>query len=147
MSGKKPSLFEDLGGRSTLEKVHKIFYDKIYADPWLGQFFHNIKQDKIESQQTDFMSQSMGGPEVFNGVFPVPAHRHMNISPELFNYRHEMLKASLAEAGVRPELAERWLKIDAAFRNGIVKRSRAECQKRYHDEEILDFPDPRKKAA
>ncbi len=141
------SLFEDLGGIATLQKVHKIFYDKIYADPWLGKFFAHIKQDTIEAQQTDFMAQAMGGPDKYCGAFPIPAHKHMYITEELFEYRHEMLKQSLREAGVPQNLADRWLKIDGAFRSGLVKNSLADCQKRYFTDEVLDFPNPRKRSA
>ena len=30
---------DDLGGKKTLQKVHKIFYNKLYAHPWLKSFF------------------------------------------------------------------------------------------------------------
>jgi hemoglobin len=135
----KNSLFEKLGGLPTLQKVHKIFYDKIYADAWIGQYFKEIKQEIIENQQTDFMAQAMGGPEKYCGAFPIPAHQHMNINEELFEHRHQMLKDSLKEAGVAPEHAEAWLKIDGAFKKGILKNSVADCKPRFASDEILDF--------
>lgn len=144
---KKLSLFEELGGRKTLEKVHKIFYDKIYADIWIGQFFKHIKQDLIEVQQTDFMAQAMGGPKEYCGALPIPAHKHMNIGEELFKLRHAMLKDSLHEAGVAINLAEKWLKIDGSFKPGIVKKSISDCERRFTTDDILDFPNPQKRAA
>ena len=141
----KSSLFERLGGYDTLRKVHKIFYDKVYADAWIGQYFKDVKQETIENQQTDFMAQAMGGPDMYSGAFPVPAHKHMNITEELFEYRHELLKASLKEAGVNEENASAWLRIDGAFRKGIVKKSVSECEVRFKTDEILDFPRPTKK--
>ena len=136
------SLFDKIGGFEILKKVHKIFYDKIYADEWLGQFFKEIKQETIENQQTDFMAQAMGGPQKYSGAFPIPAHKHMNISAELFEYRHQLLKASLLEAGLADENIEAWLKIDGAFRRGIVKASLSECEPRFKTDDILDFPKP-----
>ena len=143
----KESLFVAIGGKATLEKVHKIFYDKIYEHPWISKFFEGIDQTMIENQQTDFMSMAMGGPQVYAGKFPIPAHKHMNISDELFELRSEMLKASIKEAGVPEALAEKWLKIDSSFKKGIVKKNYQECEKRFNTDEILDFPDPRKKTA
>lgn len=147
MSEQKKSLYDELGGRPTLEKVHKIFYDKIYADAWMGKFFAHINQTHIENQQTDFMASAMGGPQNYSGAFPVPAHKHMNISEELFSYRHDLLKQSLKEAGVSDELAAKWLKIDGAFKAGIVKKSIDDCQKRFFTDEILDHPNPFKKSS
>ncbi|MGZ3693775.1 MAG: group I truncated hemoglobin [Bdellovibrionota bacterium] len=140
----KKCLFELLGGRETLEKVHKIFYDKIYADSWIGQFFANTERKHIENQQTDFMSQAMDGPEKYYGALPIPAHMHINITTELFKLRSGLLADSLKEAGVPPELALRWIKIDGAFEKGIVKKSLNDCEKRYFTDTILDFKDPRK---
>lgn len=141
------NLFEQLGGRETLERVHKRFYDKLYDHPWLGQFFKGIIRTTIENQQTDFMTSAMGGPEVYFGRLPIPAHSHMNITPELFDLRHSLLKESLEEEAIPFELAQRWLKIDAAFKTGLVKKSLSDCKRRFNTDEILDYEDPEKKSA
>lgn len=133
------TLYDFIGGREVLEKVHKVFYDKVYADSWLGQYFSEIDQSVIEIQQTDFMSQAMGGPACYCGKLPIAAHKHMLISEELFDLRTAYLKQSLHEVGVSSEGQIRWLKIDQAFRKGIVKKSRDECELRYKTDEILDF--------
>jgi hemoglobin len=138
----KASLYDQLGGRETLQRVHRIFYDKIYADAWIGQFFKHIDQTTIENQQTDFMAQAMGGPQAYFGAFPIPAHKHMNIGNELFDLRHGMLRDSLKEAEIPPELADKWLKIDGAFRTGIVKKSMDDCEKRFYTDTIVSFEKP-----
>lgn len=144
---KQLSLFEQIGGKLTLEKVHKIFYDLIYQHPWIGQYFQAVPQDIIEAQQTDFMTAAMGGPQEYQGKFPNPAHKHMHITGELFDLRQSLLKKAIEEAGVPAEPALKWLKIDAAFRKGIVKDSLSECEKRYATDEILDFPNPLRSVA
>ena len=143
------TLFAQIGDYDTVKRVHKIFYDKIYADPWMSQFFQGVDQTHIENQQSDFMVSAMGGPENYSGAFPIPAHQHMNITDELFQYRHTLLKESLTEAKVPTELAEKWLKIDGAFRTGIVKKSVFDCKGRYNTDPILNFQKPanHKKAA
>lgn len=141
------SLFEKLGGRPTLEKVHKIFYDKIYAHPWIGQFFKDINQKHIEDQQTDFMTETFGGPTVYFGKLPYVAHRHMYITEELITLRAELLKESLIEAQVPEDLMLSWLKIDGAFKMGIMKDSLEDCEKRYQSEDIIVIENPFKKAA
>lgn len=117
------TLYQALGGKPTLETVHRVFYDKFYKHPWIGQYFTGTPQNIIEVQQTDFMTSAMGGPEVYQGKFPNPAHRHMNITEELFELRQALLKKSLEEAHIPNELAIKWLKIDGAFRKGLVKES------------------------
>jgi hemoglobin len=137
--------FTDVGGKPVLEKVHKIFYDKVYAHPWLGKFFVNKDQKLIESQQTNFMTQNFGGPVVYSGKIAGPAHKHMFITEELFNLREKLLEESLIEAGVSPEHRATWHKIDGAFRSEIVKGTVEDCQKRFFTDELMIFENPNKK--
>lgn len=120
---KKLSLFDELGGLAKLQKVHKIFYDKLYAHPWLKHFFAGHNQQAIEDRQTAFMAEKMGGVVAYWGKQPKMAHRQMYITAELFDLRHDLLRESLEEAGVSSDLAKRWLKIDYAFKRQIVKDS------------------------
>lgn len=136
------SLFDLLGGRPTLERVHKSFYDKLYAHPWLKQFFVDVEQKILEDQQTDFMTSNMGGGKIFSGSLPEKAHKHMYITNDLFNLRQSILKECLIENGIPRDLAERWLKIDEAFRPSVVKENVDQCQKRFKTDEILFFPNP-----
>ncbi len=122
------SLLNDIGGRSTLERVHKVFYDKLYSHPWLKQYFEGIDQKMIENQQTDFMVSNMGGGKVYSGRIPSMAHRHMFITEELFDLRSKLLRESLEECKVPPEKSERWVRIDYAFKHSLVKSDVSECE-------------------
>jgi hemoglobin len=119
----KQSLFKAVGGLTTLQTVHKIFYDKIYAHPWLKEFFQGHDQTAIENRQTTFMAWKMGGDVAYLGKDLKMAHRQMYITQELFDIRQALLKESLQEADVPEHLATRWLKIDSAFKRQIVKDS------------------------
>jgi truncated hemoglobin YjbI len=139
--------FESMGGRALLEKITKVFYDKVYAHPWIGQYFKEIKQEIIEEQQVDFLQGALGGEKVYCGKLPVPAHKHMFITDELFDLRTDLLVESIKECNGSEELTEKILKIDHAFKSGIVKKSLGDCEKRYNTDVIMDIPNPEKKAA
>lgn len=119
----KQTLFEAVGGLPTLQRTHKIFYDKVYAHDWLKQFFKGHSQEAIENRQTTFMAEKMGGPVEYWGKEIKQVHEAMYITRELFDLRHALLEASLREAGVPDELGRRWLRIDSAFTKLIVKDS------------------------
>ncbi len=125
-----------------LQRVHKVFYDKLYEHPWLKHFFDGVPRSHIEDQQTDFIAQCMGGPEEYQGRMPVHAHSHLFITDELFELRHSMLDASIRECGVPDDLRARWLKIDHAFKRRLVKASPDECVGRYRTEAIRVVPKP-----
>lgn len=141
MSIKKQTPFERVGGKPMIAKVAKIFYDKVYMHQWIGQYFAAIPQEHIESQQTDFMCDLLGGPRQFSGRMPGFAHEHMHISDELFELRNQLLKEAMVEVGIEEEMQAFWLKIDESFRKVIVKK-RSECKKRYFTDTVLDFPNP-----
>jgi hemoglobin len=136
------SFFDEVGGRPIIEKVHKIFYDKIYAHPWIGLYFKDIDQKIIEVQQSDFMEQNFGGNSVYLGKLPGPAHRHMFINEELFKLRTQLLEESLSEAGLNNEQIKKWIKIDNAFKGQILKKTIDDCAKRFVTDEIVDFKKP-----
>ena len=140
--GKK--LIDRIGGRTMIERVHKIFYDKIYADQWLGEFFAGIDQKHIENQQTDFIVMLFGGPKAYSGRMPIDAHEHIMIGEEIFAARTELLRQSLSEAGIGAAETQDWLRIDSAFKKVLIKNSSAECKKRFFTDKILDFPKPNK---
>lgn len=135
-------LFDRIGGRATLDRVHKIFYDKIYAHDWLGRYFQSVSQAHVESQQSDFMSHLMGGPKSYSGRMPIDAHMHIYITDELFAVRHDLLAAALVEAEVPTVERGEWLKIDMAFKKVLLKPSLEDCKRRYATDEILAFADP-----
>jgi len=136
------TLLENLGGRTILERVHKVFYDKLYEHPWLKLFFSDIDQKTIENQQTDFMVSNMGGGKIYSGALPKNAHKHLFVSHEMFDLRQEILKEALDECNVPPALAERWLRIDGAFRKSIVKDDPGQCEKRFFTDEIKIIAKP-----
>ena len=147
MTVSREELFRAVGERAGIQKGARIFYDKIYAHPWLKLYFASVPQEHIENQQTSFMSGALGGPNHFCGRLPVAAHEHMFITDESFEVRNLLLRESLEEAGVAEEAADAWMKLDNAFRSSIVKTTVSDCKKRYNTDTILDFPNPMKKAS
>lgn len=133
------TLFEKIGGRDTLIRISKRFYDKIYKHPWLSLYFKNTKQSIIEAQQVDFMTGALGGPKIYGGRTPVDAHTHLNITNELYELRKQLLTDTLKEENAPSELIDRWFKIEDAFKNHIIKKDISECTKRWVSDEILDF--------
>lgn len=129
--------FIKLGGRKTVERVHHIFYGKIYAHPWLKQFFVTSPREHQESQQTDFMMSVLGGGPVYSGRIPQHAHTHLFITDEAFTLRHAMLIEAMKEAGVPDDLAEPWIKRDEKFRTVLVKKSIEDCTGRYRTDPII----------
>lgn len=139
----KQTLFDLVGGRPALQRVHKIFYERVFAHPRLKHYFSNINQVTLTEQQTNFMTAKMGGGKIFTGKTPESCHTRMFITRELYDLRNGLLRESILECGISGELLERWMKINNAFENVIVKKDPSECRKRFIGDEIIypvDWP-------
>ncbi|PHS13182.1 MAG: hypothetical protein COA86_17690 [Kangiella sp.] len=142
MGSAKRAEYEEMGGQVILEHISKVFYDKIYEDPWLKQYFVNVPQEHIERQQVMFMQAALGGENLYCGQTPPAAHKHMYITDDLYRARQVLLDEAFVECNASQNLIEKWLRIDDAFFNRIVKASPQDCQVRYKSDTILDFPRP-----
>ncbi len=131
------TLFDELGGKPCLERVHEIFYGKLLSHPWLKEFFKGVPRQHLEGQQTDFMMGVFGGPKIYGGRAPKSAHTHIFITEEVFLTRHGLLEESLTEANIPAPLKERWLAHDKAMMKVLVKNDISECEGRYTTEPII----------
>ncbi len=139
----KQTLFDAIGGLEAMERIHHAFYDKVYAHPWLGQFFAGHDQAVIELRQTQFMAEKMGAGTIYPGRDLPLAHRRMYITEELLQVRQALLRESLEEAGLADDLVRRWLKIDRAFWGKIENSSLASFRQidlKYEQPLIIDKP-------
>ena len=139
----KYEVFENMGGINILIKINKIFYDKVYKDPWLKLYFEHISQQQIEDQQVDFMQKVLGGDNCYIGKAPPVAHIHIFVSEDLFDLRQQLLNEAFIEAKAHPILVQKWLMLDESFKKSIVKKSPAECQGRFKTDPVLNFAKPK----
>lgn len=140
--GKDGSLFDQMGGAPVLDAVHKSLYGKMFAHPWLKGMFKNSRQDAIVTILNQFMEHVMGGGKTYEGKAPLAAHKHLYITPQISALRRDLLAECLAEAGLADELKEKWLRIDQAFEQSIVKADPKQCSTRFEGDEILIVPKP-----
>ena len=140
----KQSLFDAIGGLPAMQHVHTVFYDKVYAHPWLGQFFVGHEQKVIELRQTQFMAEKMGSKTVYLGKDLDVSHMRMYVTEELLRVRQVLLKEAIEEEGIAPELVTRWLKIDHAFWSKIKKGSLEEFKNtdlKYEQHMVVEKPE------
>ena len=136
------TLYDELGGKSCLERVHRIFYGKLLDHAWLKDFFVGRPRWHLESQQTDFMMSLFGGPQIYSGRMPKSAHLHLFITEEVFLLRHDLLAQSLNEAGVRADLKARWLDYDMKMKRALTKTEISECVGRHRNDPVISVEKP-----
>lgn len=121
------SLYQEVGGYEVVERVHRRFYETIFAEPWLGIFFNTKSISSLVLKQTKFMVAAFGGPDDYHWDTPAIAHMHMFVTDEQADVREILLRNAIRQEGLSQQLEDRWLAVDQAFRPAIVKGSEAEC--------------------
>lgn len=120
-------LLHEVNGFDGVYKVHQRFYDVLFDDPWLGQFFYGKSKEVLIDKQTQFMVAAFGGENHYQGDTPAFIHMHMYITDEMSDLRQKILRQAILAEGFSVAVAERWLTVDNSFRESIVKQSVDEC--------------------
>ncbi len=126
-AGYDPNLLTEIGGKEVVFRVHQRFYEVMFDEPWLGQFFYGKDKETLIIKQTQFMVAAFGGPNEYTGDTPAFIHMHMYITEEMTDLRESILHQAILAEGLDESIAQRWLKVDRAFRPALVKQSVAEC--------------------
>jgi hemoglobin len=103
------TLFEEIGGTETIQKLVDTFYPKVYGDPDLAPLFEGDIEE-IKRKQRMFLTQFLGGPTLYSNEFGPPAmrHRHMpfEITPTRAKAWLRCMKEAFDEIGLTGDIAE-----------------------------------------
>ncbi len=115
------SLYTDIGSE-TVSAVITEFYHRAFQDPMIGHFFFGHDRGHITRMQIDFASNMLGGPKVYRGKSLQEAHGALPLRPPHFARRQVLMREVLEEFGVREDLREAWLGLEARLRPLIIQQ-------------------------
>ena len=97
------TLFTEIGGAETIDKLVNAFYPRVYADPDLSPLFEG-DMEEIKRKQRMFLSQFTGGPALYSQEFGPPAmqQRHLpfEITPKRASCWLRCMKEAFHEMGL-----------------------------------------------
>lgn len=127
-----------------LHAIARVFYDKVYAHPWIGRFFRGVDQSRQELKLVRFFHLSWDDPmgDGFQGQYLEDEHAHMYITGELFDLRQELFAAAMRELGHEEPLVQRFLAFNDRWRPYVVKASVDECSDAFTGHGIVQVPRP-----
>ena len=99
------TIYEQIGGAKTIDKLIGTFYRHVLADPLLSPFFQNTTIEKLERMQKSFFAIALGGPDPKIEISIYEAHRNRGIKRQHLNRFTEHLMNTLREVGVDEENA------------------------------------------
>ncbi|MCM3402470.1 globin [Cytobacillus oceanisediminis] len=97
------TLFEEIGGTETIEKLVEAFYPRVYADPVLRPLFEGDIED-IKRKQKMFLTQFLGGPPLYSQEFGPPAMKQRHLPFDITPLRAQRWLACMEDAFKETEL-------------------------------------------
>lgn len=97
------TLYDEIGGQETINKLVDAFYPRVYADEELRPLFEGDIEE-IKRKQRMFLPQFLGGPTLYSNEFGPPAmkERHVpfEITPKRAKCWLNCMKEAFKEVGI-----------------------------------------------
>ena len=119
------SLYEELGGKETVEKAAHFFYVHILEDDRINSFFTNIDVEAQQRKMTAFLTYIFGGPSLYLGKDIRRAHKgavENGLSDEHVDAMMECVKQSLSDLNIGKNLTTKVINSIESHRNDVLCR-------------------------
>lgn len=103
------SAFDRLGGEAALRAIVDDFVARVFADPMIGFFFRAIDPRRIRELEYQHAAEHLGGPVQYRGRPLADAHGKHPIRSGHFDRRTTILRETLDQHGVPPDVRDAWL--------------------------------------
>lgn len=119
------NLYDTIGGKRIIWAAIDAFYRRVLEDEFLRHFFASTDMAHLRGGQSMFISMLLGGSVAYSGKEIGAAHAHARtkgLTDEHFDAFLNHFQAALVEVGVKPEKAEKVMKLLEAKRGSVLNR-------------------------
>jgi hemoglobin len=121
------TLFERLGGETTLRAIIARFVDRMFDDLMIGYLFRAADRERVKAKEYEFAARHLGGELPYTGRPIAEAHRAHRITGGQFMRRLQILKETLAAFQVPPEVTEHWIAHTLSLQAEITDNALDQC--------------------
>ena len=93
------TLYQQIGGQPSVEKMVTAFYQRVLADPLLAPYFSGVEIEKLKSMQVAFFTIALGGDEPEKMPSLRESHAGRGIESKHLTRFTELLLETLSEVG------------------------------------------------
>lgn len=136
------TLFERIGG-DALRAVIADFYDRVFRDVMIGFMFEGKNKPHLIEREWELAAALLGGDVKYTGRPMRTAHAQHTIFGGHFERRLQILKETMRDHAVDPEVQQVWIDHTNALRSQITRDRGSECATTVEDRPKLAIvPDP-----
>ncbi len=124
---KDSALFDKIGA-DTLRAVVTDFYDRIFPDVMIGFMFQGKDKQHLIDREYELVAALLGAPGVKYTGRPMPAaHAQHRIFGGHFERRLQILRETLRDHAVDPDVQAAWIDHTLALRSQVTRDPGSEC--------------------
>lgn len=116
----KQSLYDEIGGRETLEKALRLVVNRIYNDTQIGHYFEGVPKRHLHKELTDQFCELIGGPCEYKGKTMLESHKNLNLTDSDFFLLVEYVQKAMRDIGITYEQENRILRHIAPLKSEVV---------------------------
>jgi hemoglobin len=123
-----PELFAKIGA-DKLREVITDFYSRIFGDVMIGFMFEGKNRQHLIDREWELAAALLGAPGVkYTGRPMRPAHAQHTIFGGHFERRLQLLKETLRDHAIDPEVQKVWIDHTLSLRSQITRDKGSECK-------------------
>ena len=127
MTARGPELFAKIGA-AKLRAVVTDFYSRIFGDVMIGFLFEGKDRQHLIDREYEFTANLLGGDVKYTGRAMRVAHAKSPIFGGHFERRLQILRETLRDNAVDPEVQQVWIDHTLALRDQITPDKGSECK-------------------
>lgn len=127
MSERGPELFAKIG-EVKLRAVMTDFYARIFSDVMIGFLFAGKSRQHLIDREYEFTAKLLGGDVAYTGRPMRTAHAKSPIFGGHFERRLQILRETLRDHAVDPDVQRVWIDHTLALRPQITSDKGSECK-------------------
>ena len=124
---KDGSLFDRIGP-DALRAAITEFYDRVFGDVMIGFLFEGKDRQRLIDREYEFTAGFLGGAVRYTGRPMREAHANLPIFGGHFERRLQILRETLRDHAVDPEVQRAWIDHSLALRPQITSDRGSECK-------------------
>lgn len=124
---KDASLFDRIGPEA-LRAAITDFYDRVFGDVMIGFLFEGKDRQRLIDREYEFTAGFLGGAVRYTGRPMREAHANLPIFGGHFERRLQILRETLRDHAVDPEVQRAWIDHSLALRPQITSDRGSECK-------------------
>ncbi len=119
------SLYDQLGGKKTVDKAAAILYVNILRDDRINSFFENVDIEKQKRKMATFLTNIFGGPSLYIGKTMRKVHKKAvenGLKDEHVDAMMECVGATLKELEIENDLIKKVISTIEEHRDDVLGR-------------------------